>query len=84
MSRTKCEICEQPATVYDTAIENGEAVATRCLCREHGTGELQAILMRQASSAEDALAKLSAWYGGLTGAEKSRLEMDYRLTRRRR
>jgi hypothetical protein len=84
MRQYKCEVCGEPAAVYDTAIENGEAVATRCLCQEHGTGELQAILRRQASNAQDALAKLSEWYGGLSDVEKSRLELDYRLSRRRR
>jgi hypothetical protein len=84
MGQYNCEVCGQPATVYDTEIENGGAVATRCLCQEHGTGELQAILLRQAADAQDALAKLSQWYGELTDVEKSRLELDYRLSRRRR
>jgi hypothetical protein len=84
MHQHKCEICGQPATAYDSTIENGKAVDSRPLCQEHGAAELQAILRRQAASDQDALAKLTEWYGGLTAVEKERLEMDFRLTRRRR
>jgi hypothetical protein len=81
MHQQPCEICGRQATIHDTTIENGAALASRHLCQEHGSNDLQSILSSLASSSQDALAQLSEWYDGLTDAEKGRLEAEYRLMR---
>jgi hypothetical protein len=76
MLHPNCDICGQPATVHETAVEGGGAV-TRHLCQEHGGPALPAVVLEpQAAQAAEEL------YRGLSDAEKEHFALLYRLTHR--
>jgi hypothetical protein len=84
MDHHKCEVCGQPAAIYETAIENGVAVGSHQLCKLHGESHWRSAVQAVEARSHDALAQLAEWHRGLTDVERSRLEMEYRLMRRGR
>jgi hypothetical protein len=77
MLQPKCDVCGQPATIHETAVENGTAVA-RHYCAEHGEASWQAT-----APAIDpaAVQTLEEYWRGLSDAEKEQLAELYRLSK---
>jgi protein-arginine kinase activator protein McsA len=71
-----CDLCEQPATIHETTVEDGAAV-TRHLCQEHGATAMPDVGLgpQAAQAAEELNRRLSA-------AEKEHFALLYRLTHR--
>jgi hypothetical protein len=84
MDHPKCELCGEPAEIHETAIENGVAVGSQHLCKQHGESHWRSAVQAVEARSQDALAQLTEWYRGLTDGERSRLEIEYRLMCRNR
>jgi hypothetical protein len=54
------------------------------LCKQHGESHWRSAVEAIEARSQDALAHLTKWYHSLTDVERSRLELEYRLTRRGR
>lgn len=78
MRRYHCEICGQPATIHETALNDG-AVSYRHLCQVHGQEMLPAPVV---TSDEAGFQAMVDYYRNLSDAEKDELALDYRLQRR--
>src|SRR5262249_44672532 len=52
MTRPKCDLCERPATIHETAV-GADGPVVRHLCREHGTHVWAAALPPLTSKARD-------------------------------
>jgi hypothetical protein len=62
MTRPKCDLCDRPATVHETAVGAGGPVV-RHLCREHGTHVWAAALPSLTPKARDDFQKLIDEWG---------------------
>jgi hypothetical protein len=76
MLQPRCEICGQPATIHETAVE-GEGAVTRHLCQEHGEAALPAV-----DFGPEAAQAAEQQYNSLSEGEKEHLALLYRLTHR--
>jgi len=83
MHDDRCDVCGQPAVVSDTAVASNGTVTSRRLCAEHGAIDRDAILGGSRADAEKKLADLTAYFRGLTAAERARIEQEFRTTHRR-
>lgn len=78
MRRYHCEVCGQPATIHETAVNDG-AVSYRHLCEAHG----QDVALTEAVKRDEASFQVMVdYYRGLSDAEKDQLALEYRLRRR--
>jgi hypothetical protein len=68
MDHPKCEVCGEPATIHETAIENGVAVGLHHLCKQHGESHWRSALQAAESRSQDALAQFTEWYRGRNGS----------------
>jgi hypothetical protein len=76
MFQPRCEICGQPATIHETAVER-EGVVSRHLCQKHGEATSPTVDLgpQAAQAAEEQFRRLS-------DAEKEHVALLYRLTHR--
>jgi hypothetical protein len=78
MLQPSCDICGQPATIHDTAINAGEAVS-RHRCQEHG----ESLLTTSIPGVDAAsLPTAEELYQRLSESERKHFALLYRLTRR--
>jgi hypothetical protein len=75
----KCDVCGQPATIHETALES-EAVVTRHLCAEHGESAWRATALPVVDA--EALRAAEEQWRSLSEAEQEHLALVYRLTHR--
>jgi hypothetical protein len=73
MIEFNCAICGQPATVHETAVEEGGAV-TRHLCQDHGAAALPAVEV-----GAQAVQAAAEQFHNLSDAEKEHFALLYRL-----
>lgn len=79
MHSFSCELCGQPATIHETAVENG-AVVARHLCAEHGESAWRSATPRLPADAWQAVEEYAR---GLSPEEWDALALRHRLSRRR-
>ena len=79
MLQPTCAVCGQPATIHETAIEAGAAVA-RHFCQEHGEVAWRATAPPLGDAAS--LQALEERWRGLSEVEQEHLALLYRLTHR--
>jgi hypothetical protein len=72
-----------PATIHETAIESGRAMASRHYCQAHGESARSMAPRLNPAEQRAALAALIQSYDSLTETERSRLRLDHRLARLR-
>jgi len=78
MPGPKCERCERSATIHETTIEAGKAIA-RHYCPEHGK-TLMPPLDPEVQAA--GLLAVEEYYNSLSDAERENLALLYRLQKR--
>jgi hypothetical protein len=78
-----CDVCGQPATIHETALEAGTAVV-RHYCEEHGKSAwADALRLDDPSSQAEALKAAKEYYRSLSDEEKAQLAELHRFTRHR-
>jgi hypothetical protein len=73
-----CEVCGEPATIHETAIEGG-VVSRRHSCEVHGK---ESLLVPEVKSDDAGFQAMVDYYRGLSEAEKDEMAVEYRLLRR--
>jgi len=80
MRQATCDICGQPATIHETAVEGGAASA-RHFCREHGEPILPTIV---AVARVASLQAAEEYYRSLSEADQEQMALLHRLLTRSR